>query len=122
RSTWEGTGDMAWTARHGRTRAVVATWARRDAGNQIILPPLVPPYVDRHHGPPRSPRESLRETQIGRGLLEARELDLEWAGRGRTRRCIGNEDAGPCPLNAPRLGDANVPESLQLFEGMIGAQ
>src|SRR5262245_2191346 len=121
RSTWQGAGESVRHRDIDERGTLVGTWARRDAGNPIILHPLVPPYVDRNHGPPRSPRESLRETQIGRGLLEAGELDLEWAGRGRTRRCIGNEDAGPCPLHAPRLGHANVPYRQNRFAELIGA-
>src|SRR5262245_8188566 len=93
---------------HRREGALVATRARRDAGNPIVLNPHVPPHVDQHLGSPRSPREPLRETQIRRSLLEAGELDLEWARRGRTTRCICNEDAAPCPLHAARLGNANV--------------
>src|SRR5262249_32732093 len=108
RSTSQGAGESARHCDIGARRALVATWARGDAGDPIVLNPLVPPYVDRHLGSPRSPREPLPETQISRGLLEAGELDLEWARRGRTTRCIGNEDAAPCPLHAARLGNANV--------------
>src|SRR5262249_60308396 len=63
RSTWQGAGESTRHRDIGERGTLVATWARRDAGNPIILHPLVPPDVDRHHGPPRSPPESPRQTQ-----------------------------------------------------------
>ena len=107
RSTSQGAGESAEA--NLNADALVATWARGDVGNAIVLKPLVPPHVDRYLGSPGSPRESLAETQIRRGLLEAGEFDLEWAGGGRARRCIGDEHAAPRPLQVPRLGNANIP-------------
>src|SRR5262249_62092678 len=96
RSTSQGAGEAAGKRKIGE-RTLVATRTRRDAGNPIVLHPLVPPYVDRHLGSPRSPRESLGETQIRRGLLEAGKFDLDWARRSRAKRCIGQKNTGPRP-------------------------
>src|SRR5262249_56548358 len=99
RSTSQGAGEAAGKRKIGE-RTLVATRARRDAGNPIVLHPLVPPHVDRHLGSPRSPRESLRETQIRRGLLEAGEFDLQLGRRSRNKRSLGKKDPRACSLHA----------------------
>src|SRR5262249_21686866 len=92
------------------TTALLATWAGRDAHDPMVLKPFVPPKVERQLGLSRNPCETLHELQVGSDLLEASKLDVEFARRGRARRRIGDQDAGPCPMHLVRLRDANVPQ------------
>src|SRR5262249_11811002 len=90
--------------------ALLATWAGRDADDPLVLKPFVRPGVERQLGLSRNPRKALHELQIGSGLLETSELDVEFARRGRTRGCIGDQDAGPCPMHLARLREASIPQ------------
>src|ERR1043165_4539040 len=79
--------------------ALLATWAGRDADDLIVLKPFVPPKVEHQLGASRNPRETLHELQVGSDLLKASELDIEFARRGRARRCVRHHDAGPCSMH-----------------------
>src|SRR5262245_43259112 len=89
---------------------LVTTWTRRYARNVVVLHVLVPPHLQRYLGLSQRPGEALGESQIRRSLLEAGEFDFELAGRGRAMRRIDGEDAGPCSLLVPRLGNARLRE------------
>src|SRR5262249_39786879 len=98
-----------------RCAPLLAAWAGRDADDPMVPKPFVPPKIERQLGLSRNPRELFHELQIGSDLLEPSELDVELAGRGRTRRCVGHQDAGPCSMNLPRLRDANAPQRQNRF-------
>ena len=100
--------------------ALLATWAGRDAHDPMVLKPFVPPKVQRQLGPSRNPRETLHELQVGSDLLEAGEMDVEFARRGRARGCIGDQNAGPCPMHLVRLRDANVPQRQNRLAEVAG--
>src|SRR5215831_18450855 len=120
KNRWKRSRFAELAGRGKSVRTLLATWAGRDADDPMVLEPFVPPKIERQLGTSRNPRETLHELQIGSDLLEPSELDVELAGRGRARRCVGHQDAGPCPMHLPRLRDANIPQRQRRFAELGG--
>src|SRR5215470_9600455 len=88
----------------------VAAGARGNVADRVFLDGFVGPEIHGHLDLARHPREPFRERELGPGLLQPDERDIEAAGRGDAPGRIDGDDGRPLSLLVRNPGEPDLLE------------